>query len=88
MKLTERTKLLILDGAKITGTMTEGYHYAWESLYIGESEGIEDFCKWIDENVGGCSQYNIDRLWDCWQNPTEENNLFVSNLRNRIAQFK
>ena len=87
-KLTERTKILILEGANITGSMFEGYHYAWERLYADEIDGIEEFCKWIDENVGGCSEYNIDRLYDCWKNPSESNTLFVDTLREKISRFK
>lgn len=86
--LTERTKYMILDGAKTTGSMIEGFHYVCESLYTDEFEDVKMFCEWIDKNVGGCGDRNIDRLYECWKNPTEENNQYVKELSERINKYK
>ena len=67
--LSELNQHLILDGAKITGTFTEGYQYSEESFYVNEAEEIYQFCKWIDVEVGGASRYNIVMLWDAFKNP-------------------
>ena len=29
------------------------------------------FCEWVDHNVGGCSKYNIDMLFDAFNNPKD-----------------
>lgn len=87
MVLSERTKVLLFSG--IGANMTEAYEYAWERLYVDEAEEIGRFCSWIDLNVGGCSQYNIDRLYQCFQEPDNPLNIeYYKELAANIAMYK
>lgn len=85
-KLNERTKALLMQG--IGANMVESFEFCQESLYVNEAREIYEFCKWVDENVGGCSRYNIDRLFEAWKKPTEENMQFVEELRLKIKQIR
>lgn len=88
-KLSERNKLLLLEGGHTTGSMTDGYWYAEERLYIHEAEELLMFCKWIDKNIGGCASGNIDMLFQAWKHPeNKELQKSAEELKKRIAEFK
>jgi hypothetical protein len=88
-ELSERNVALLLMGAKTTGSMTEGYHMVVESLYINEAVELWEFCQWVDREVGGCSKYNIQRLWRAFKNPDDPAlKAFVMALKAQIASFK
>jgi len=87
--LSERNVALLLMGAKTTGSMEEGYHMVVESLYIDEAVELYEFCQWVDKEVGGCSQYNIQRLWEAFKHPNDADlMIFVKDLKAKIAMFK
>jgi len=86
-KLSERNKTLLLTGGKQTGSMLEGYLYVEEQLDVDEANELEDFCEWVDINVGGCSQYNIDMLFQAFKNPKDASlQLEVLALRKQIER--
>jgi len=62
-ELSNRNKSLLLDGAKTTGSFTEGYYYIEESLYVDEADELHTFCMWIDNQIGGAGPANIETLW-------------------------
>lgn len=59
-------------GARTTGSFLEGYYYFEESLYINEADELYEFCKWIDEEIGGAGPINIDMLWLGFKYPESE----------------
>lgn len=63
---------LLCDGAKTTGSFTEGYEYNWENFYIHEVEEIKEFAEWIDKEVGGASIHNIYWLFRAYKHPNNE----------------
>jgi len=70
VKLTNRTKTLLLQGASALGNFTEGFGYIEENLTPAEANALQPFCKWLDETIGGASAYNIDTLYAAYTNPT------------------
>ena len=64
-RLSERTKTLLFSAH--SATMEERYFEIEENLYVGEGLETLDFCKWIDKEIGGCSQYNIDMLFKAYK---------------------
>jgi hypothetical protein len=62
-------KSLLLQGANVTGSFTEGYYFVEEQLKIKDSDKLLKFCKWIDENIGGASRTNIEILFLAFNNP-------------------
>ena len=84
-----RNITLLSMGAKMMGTMREAYFYAEESLYIDEAEDIFDFCEWVDDNIGSCSEYNMEQLFQAFKNPdNEELQAFANNLKTEIARIR
>lgn len=67
--LSERNKLLLLQGAKTCGSFTEGYHYVVEDLYVDEADEIYKFCEYIDNQIGGAGRANIDTLFLAFKKP-------------------
>lgn len=87
--LSSRNAELLCKGASIEGSFEEGIHYIMEDLYVGEATPLTEFAKWIDEEVGGASKYNINTLFLCYKNPnSEEHKAYVKHLKEKIAQFK
>ena len=70
MRLEERVKYLILSGARQSGTFVDGYEKFWEQLDIRvDVVEIKKFCKYLDDEVGGASDYNIDNLYLAFKHP-------------------
>jgi len=88
-KLSERSKILILEGARVTGTFTEGFSYSYEQFYVDEADEMSEFCKWVDENIGGGGRNNIETLFLAFKNPTnKEYQQFVKELKQKIDEIK
>lgn len=62
-------KTLLLQGAKMTGTFTEGYYAVEENLLVKDSATLLAFCAWIDRSIGGAAPGNIDMLFLAFKNP-------------------
>lgn len=87
--LTEHAKTLLLHGAKTTGTMTGAFEYAWEEFYTNEVDGLEEFCQWIDKEIGGCSAFNIDNLYLAYKHPDNKYlRRFANEIKSRISRIK
>jgi len=43
-------KHLLLHGASVTGTFTEGYYFVEERLQAQHAGELLKFCQWIDDN--------------------------------------
>ena len=88
-QLSSRNVDLILSGGNVTGTFTEGYYYNEERMYVDEADTIFEFCKWIDDEVGGCGPINIQELWSSFNNPnTEKSKETISHWKKRFAQLR
>lgn len=86
--LSERNIILLTMGAHTTGSFVEGYSYVEEKLYIDEAADLHKFCEWIDNEVGGASEYNIKELYRCWKNPEDLIcQRFVAGLKAKIAEI-
>jgi len=82
-------KTLLLQGASTTGTFTEGYFFVEEKIQINHSKTLFDFCKWIDQNIGGAASGNIDMLFSAFKNPFSVELVNEANeLANKIRQIK
>ena len=68
-QLSQHTKAFLLQGASCTGSFRDGLMMNEEHIFISEPyTQLEDFCDWIDHEIGGAGQINIDRLWIGFQN--------------------
>ena len=56
-ELSNRNKELLLNGAKTTGSFTEGYYYIEESLYGDEANELYSFCEWIESITYGDQKF-------------------------------
>jgi len=81
-KLPNYAKALLLQGASTTGNFTEGYYFVEERIQINHSKELFDFCKWIDQNIGGAASGNIDMLFSAYKNPF---NAELANQANELA---
>lgn len=80
--------MLLLEGARLGGSMEEGFFYVEERIYLGESRELLDFCQWVDKNIGGCSEGNIDMLFKAFKNPTDKKaQKLAEDLRDRIKEI-
>jgi len=70
--LSPRTKDLLLMGAKTTGSFLEGYDYIYENLYVNESDSLYEFCKYIENEIGGAGPVNIQDLWYAFNHPQDK----------------
>ncbi len=68
--LGDMNKALLLQG--MGSNMQEAYEYAYEQFYVNEAVKVEAFCKWVDENIGGCGSANIDILFAAFNNPDDK----------------
>jgi hypothetical protein len=60
---------LLLRGAKITGTFTEGFNYIYENLYTTDDVNhLSNFCEWLDKEIGGAGRANIEKLYWAFDN--------------------
>lgn len=88
-KLPIYAKTLLLQGASITGTFTEGYFFVEEKIKIKDSNLLFEFCKWIDKNIGGAASGNIDMLFSAFKNPFNADLTNQANeLANKIRRIK
>jgi len=72
-RLTERTKDLLLMGARMDGTFTDGFLFIEEQIYIDEHpKGLYEFCQFIDNEIGGAGSSNIDLFWLAFNNPNDK----------------
>lgn len=62
-------KELLLQGAKMTGTYTEGYYAMEEDIIASDAVSLLAFAKWIDTNIGGAAPGNIEMLYLAFKNP-------------------
>ena len=84
-----RNATLLTEGAKVVGTYTEAYFYVEESLYVDEAETIENFCEYIDVEIGGASYVNIERLFEAFINPkNKEAVAFAMKTKKKIAEIR
>lgn len=82
-------KTLLLEGASITGTFTEGYFYVEEKMQVKHAQTLFEFCQWIDSKIGGAASANIDMLYSAFKNPTNvELNKQANDLANKIQYIK
>jgi len=88
-KLPVYAKSLLLHGASTLGNFTDGYSFVEESLQINHANELFKFCKWVDENIGGASAYNIDMLFSAFKNPeNQELRQQATVLANRIQSIR
>ena len=72
-KLTERTKDLLLMGAREMGEFALGLCYIEEQIYIHQHpKGLYEFCKWIDKEIGGGGPNNIEIFWQAFNHPNNK----------------
>ena len=69
--LSNTSKALLLEGARTTGSFAEGYYYVEEQLYANQATELQQFCNWIDQNIGGAGSANIDMLFKAFKNPND-----------------
>ena len=82
-------KSLLLHGASTLGNFTEGYFFVEENIQVNHCNELLAFSKWIDENIGGASSYNIDMLFSAFKNPRNaELQKQANDLANLIKKFK
>lgn len=62
-------KELLLQGAKMTGTFTEGYYAVEEEILATDAVPLLTFAKWIDTHIGGAAAGNIEMLYLAYKNP-------------------
>ena len=65
--LSERYVDIILDGGRNTGSFVEGLRH--DLLMLDDYDTIIQFCKFLDEEVGGCGPINIQPLWEAFNKP-------------------
>jgi hypothetical protein len=70
-KLSPRTEVLLLGGARITGSFKGAFGYAWEDFYVKDADEIEKFCIWLDKEIGGAGRSNIRELFLAFKNPKD-----------------
>jgi hypothetical protein len=88
-KLPIYAKTLLLQGASMTGTFTEGYYFVEEKLRIKDANQLFEFCQWIDKNIGGAASGNIDMLFSAFKNPfNAELQKQANELANTIRRIK
>ena len=82
-------KHLLLHGASVTGSFTQGYFFVEERIKSQHGKFLQDFCQWIDDQIGGAGFNNIDWLFLAFKNPAHtELQQRVNDLRTRIAQIR
>ena len=67
--LSQHTFTFLLHGATHTGSFSEGLGMVYEELYTTDPiEKIQDFCSWLDMEIGGAGPANIEKLWLAFNN--------------------
>jgi len=88
--LSQHTKAFLLQGASCTGSFREGLMMNEEHLFISEPwELLEDFCEWIDVEIGGAGRINIDQLWSSFQNQEDPLcAMFIEETQKTMLKYK
>lgn len=84
--LGERNIVLLIQGLKMTGNMTDGFDYSAEEMYVDEIDELSKFCGWVDREIGGCSKYNIEMLFKAFKGD-EDALLEAEELKVKIKRF-
>ena len=85
-----RTLRLLLSGAKMTGSFTEGLNYIYEELYVSEDiMHLQSFCNWLDTEIGGAGPLTIEDLYFAFGNQDipfcQE---LIKSTKERLALYK
>jgi len=79
----------LLNGMKTYGNAQDAANSVQESFYINEAQLIFDFCKWIDNEIGGCGPINIQELWAAFHNQSDEQSWRLINYwKTKLAKYK
>jgi hypothetical protein len=70
-KLPQYAKHLLLQGASTLGNFTEGFYFVEEEIKVKDADELFEFCKWIDNHIGGASRNNIEMLFLAFKNNLE-----------------
>lgn len=88
-KLPNYAKALLLQGASTTGNFSDGFFFVEENIQINHAKELQEFCQWIDSNIGGAASGNIDMLFSTFKNPLNAELVNKANeLANKIQYFK
>jgi hypothetical protein len=88
-KLPNYAKALLLQGASTTGNFSDGFFFVEENIQIDHAKELQEFCKWIDQYIGGAASGNIDMLFSAFKNPHNAELANQANaLANKIQYFK
>jgi len=71
-KLSKYNAILLLKGARMTGSFRGALVHGFEDFYVKDYEKIKEFAYWLDDEVGGASSSNIFWLFDAFKNPENE----------------
>lgn len=88
--LSQHTKAFLLQGASCTGSFLEGLYMNEEHLFISEPfEKLQEFCEWIDVEVGGAGRANIDQLWSSFNNQEDPLcQMFIEDTKKIMIKYK
>lgn len=67
--LRDTTLQLLCQGARATGTFSEGVEIKLEEFDLDQYDEAKSFAKHIDANIGGASRHNIEIIYSNWKNP-------------------
>jgi hypothetical protein len=87
-QLSERAFVMMLQGARDTGTFCEGVDFLYEQFYAEEISLVKEFAKYLDEEIGGASRMNIHRLFQSFVNPTTFNKTYAKVVKEQIEKIK
>ena len=88
-KLPNYAKALLLQGASTTGNFSDGFFFVEENIKTNHAKELQEFCQWIDSNIGGAASGNIDMLFSAFKNPLNAELVNKANeLANKIQYFK
>lgn len=89
-QLSQHTTAFLLHGASCTGSFIEGLNMIEEELFISEPwELLQDFCEWLDLEIGGGGRANIQQLWRAFQNPTDPiHEKFIAETQKIMLKYK
>ena len=88
-RLSNRTKTMLVHGAVRTGSYKEAVVFMMTQIYADEYSEAKKFAKFIDEEVGGASTENIDRLYEAFLDPyNEDNKYYIKALKEHIQKIK
>lgn len=87
--MNQQTVSLLLRGAEITGTYTEGFEMMYEYFGLSEVEDLHNFCEWVDREIGGAGSDNIHKLFEAFTNPNDpELGEYAKEIAEQISRIK